>query len=243
VKITSIKDCLYVIAFRNKYDILPNEATKEIINAIKNNKGELHIEKDNIPIHIHIEKLDKKTGEFNEYSFKIEAHSQANENLDEPEIILIISLNKDFSPKKYEQINYVIYENLRHEFEHINNFILEKKPDDTYKDIYKKLLGYEGVAKNEEELLQNIKLVSEYILSETEILSYVKSILYVAKKQKRDVKDVIRQIFNRAFYNNKRENMLLAQRIPEVQEIINKTEKGLSNKIKQLYPRFQSIFR
>ena len=192
---------------------------------------------------MYIEKANKATGGFNEYSFNIKADSKANENLEEPAIFLTISLNKDFSPKDYERANYAIYEVLRHEFEHINNFILEKKPDDIYKDMYEKLLGYKGVAKNEEELLQNIKLVSECILSETEILSYVKSILYVAKKQKREVRDVIRQIFNRAFYNNKRENIIMAQRIPEVQEIINKTEKGLSNKMKQLYPRFQSIFR
>ena len=92
MQITSIKDCLYVIAFRNKYDLLSNEVTKEIILAIKNNNKELHIEKDNVPISIYIEKLDKLTNEFNEYHFKVNAHSQARENLVEPEIFLSILL-------------------------------------------------------------------------------------------------------------------------------------------------------
>jgi len=66
MKIYSIKNCLNIIAFRNKYDILTNKFVKVIINNIINKIYNFSIRENNIYISCDIYLSENKTRSLNE---------------------------------------------------------------------------------------------------------------------------------------------------------------------------------
>ena len=217
----SLKDCIKVFAFRNKYDIRANDVVRKIFDRIKNNKMGEFGEKD-IWVEISRQKIHKTTWE----NFYINAYTKNDK------IYITVFLNDDFSKKDYQKLNYVLYEAIRHELEHLDDFIEGKKPDEKYVQLYHDL-------RNQHDIKEHIEMVSQYILSDVEIDSYVKSIVYVAKKQNKSVLEVIEQIIKRAFFGNNSEVMLEAMGDSETRGIIERTRKILRDKLKEYYPKFK----
>jgi len=82
-------------------------------------------------------------------------------------------------------------------------------------------------------------MVAQYILSDIEIDSYVKSIMYVAKKQNKSVLEVIEQVIKRAFFGNNSEFMKESLKNDETKFIINNVRTVLREKLKEYYPNLK----
>jgi hypothetical protein len=186
-----------------------------------------------------IDTRDTGHTEYNSFPFNIEAKLDNYSDTKENYIILNISLDNQFSNKNLEQINNDIYKKVRHEVEHMLDFEVEQFPNEIYKEIYEESLedtfGQEKLT--DEQIFAHIKLVSNYITNDAEILPYARSILYSAKKQKKEIHQIIQQFFNKAFYNNCREYILIIKDNKEAQNIINKTKEALLEKIRSFYPK------
>lgn len=240
-----MEDSLYAFAFRNQYDIISNEATRNILSIIKKmiydgvKENSFTFKIDRIQFGGNIDTRDTGHTEYNSFPFNIEARLDNYPDTKENYIIINISLDNQFSNKNLEQINNDIYKKVRHEVEHLLDFETEKFPNDIYREIYEESLNDTiGQGKmTEEQILAHIKLVSNYITNDTEILPYARSILYSAKKQKKEIHQIIQQFFNKAFYNNCREYALIVKDNKEAQDIINKTKEALLEKIRSFYPK------
>ena len=222
--IEATNSCIRIFAFRNKYDILANRVAEWIFSLIKNgNLGEYIYDN----IHVDISNSEKET-HLNFNNFKIGAECRGND------IQIDIFLKSDFSKSDYQSFNYVLYEVIRHELEHQDRFILGKNPDDEYVKTYDQLMNDSGL-----KLEEHSELIAKYILSDSEIDSYVKSIMYVAKKQKRSAIEIIEQVLNRAFFNNNEKLMTDGTKNDRIVSLVEKTRNVLRNKLVEYYPKFK----
>ena len=217
-----IKHDLLCVAYRNQYDLTANNIVKAIFHKIKNGETNFNIE--NVQINI-IEKDDLNTFE----NFKIDAYVAGNNH---GLISLDIYINKNFSEKDYSRFYYDLYDATRHELEHINNLELGKKPNSEYFDIVKQI-------KSKPELEKRVNLVSRYMLSDTEVDAYIRSMMYVAKKQNKHVFEVIEQVIKRAFFYNNPELMKIALDNPEIKIIIDNVRGVFRDKLKDYYPNIK----
>lgn len=233
----NIENCLYKIAYRNEYDMLANEIAKEIFLNIKQNRTiDFLINKQNFVIKVQVQNTGKESS-YDAFDIKADMLDFPHGVNKRPEMIINIFLDNDFVSGDYQNFNYVLYEVIRHELEHYYKYSLGTYPDDDYKKLYSELINLKN--KNLEE---HIKLVSEYILSETEIDSYVKSIMYVAKKQHKPVTDIIEQVIKRAFFNNDPELARKSVGNKTIIDMLNYTRKKLIGKLKEFYPRFREVW-
>ena len=232
-------ECLKKIAYRNKYDKMAGEASKEIFQAIiYDGKGYIEIKKENVIIKVSVEEVEDKIEETNH--FNIKALAIPPESSEETIVKIDIVTDKDFSLDNYERLNFLIYEVVRHELEHANQFTIGKLPDESYKEKYDKTIS--PLLDDEEGLRDHINNVATYILSNEELPAYARSIVYIAKKQNKHTDEVIRQIFNRAFFNNRIEIGKKALSDPEMNHIIEDVKTKLKDAINKLHPRIYYSF-
>lgn len=216
-----LQDCLMSFAFRNKYDVQSNDLVRKIFDRIKNNRtGEFS--EDGIWVEISRQKIRKPTFE----NFYVGAITKNGR------IYISIFLDKDFSEKDYQRMNFVLYEVIRHELEHFDKFVMGEKPDEEYVQLYNDL-------RSKHNIKEHVELVAKYILSPTEIDSYVKSIIYVAKKQKKLAIEVIEMVIKRAFFGNDSVTMADALRDMEIKVVVSGVREKLRGKIREYYPSFK----
>ena len=207
--------------------MLSNEVVSKIFDLLKNKKlGSYNI--DNFVVEITRAKIKDIPGTFD--NFKIDAKTT------EDFIVYVsILINEDFSELDYQSLNYALYEVIRHELEHINKLTLDKKPDGNYVDIYNQLLFVV-------DLEEHVNLVSQYILSEVEFDSYLRSIIYAAKKQKRSAIEVIEQVLKRAFFNNNTELMTEGNKNENIKAIVEETRQVLRKGLVRFNPKFKEMW-
>ena len=220
----ALKDCIRRFAFRNKYDIQSNDIVNKIFDRIKNNKMD-EFEENNIYVKVDYQDY-QKISHLTFENFYIDAFT------DDSGIHINILLSQNFSNKDYQKLNFNLYEAIRHELEHLDNFIAGKTPDEKYIQLYRDL-------RNKHDIKEHVEMVAQYILSDVEIDSYIKSIMYIAKKQNTPVLEVIEQVIKRAFFGNDSEHMKEAFKDPEIKGIIERTRELLRNKLKEYYPKFK----
>ena len=233
---SDIADCLKKIAYRNKYDLLANSLSKEIFQKlILNQEFSFDIQtENNITIKIRAGKDTDREKTANEPydNFTIKSNSTLVDNT--TEIFIYFRFKYFFSKKDYESFIYILYEIIRHEIEHAYQFSIGKQPDESYKTLYDKL--FQGFPQNIEDFSQHVNTISQYLTSNEEIDAYAKSIVYIAKKRKVPFNQIIKQIFNRAFFNNKIEIAQLANQNLNIIEEIEATRQKLITHINKLYP-------
>jgi uncharacterized protein YeeX (DUF496 family) len=125
-----------------------------------------------------------------------------------------------------------LYEVIRHELEHVYKYESGFRPNDKYVELYNNIM-YSS------DLIDHAQMVSDYILSDTEIGSYTKSIMYTAKRQNKSAYEIIDSVINRAFFNNDPDKIKEGMGSEEVTLIIEKTRQVLRNKIREYYPSFE----
>lgn len=218
--VANVKSDILCVSYRNQYDVIANNIVKIVFQKIKN--GELEFNIDNVWIRI-VKKEELSSFE----NFLVDAY------IDDLELIrLDIYRNSQFSEKDYNIFNYDLYESIRHELEHVNNLKLGKKPDSEYFDTLKAI-------DSKPEFKKRVELVSKYMLSDTEVDAYARSMMYVAKKQNRHVFEVIEQVIKRAFFYNDSELMQIAIHDPEITNVINNVRTIFRNKLQDYYPRLK----
>jgi len=216
-----LKKCLMLFAFRNKYDIQSNDLVRKIFDRIKSDRmGEFG--EDEIWVEISRQKIHNATFE----NFSVSANTKNGK------IYVNIFLDKDFSEKDYQKINFVLYEVIRHELEHFDKYVMGEKPDEEYVQLYNDL-------RSKHNIKEHVELVAKYILSPTEIDSYVKSIIYAAKKQKKPAIEVIEMVIKRAFFGNDSVTMADALRDMEIKVVVSGVREKLRGKIREYYPTFK----
>lgn len=238
----SIKDCLYKIAYRNEYDLMAGDIVREIFSNIKGGLNSFTISKPNLDIKVNV--VNKDIAETTYKNFHITAYSDIpvisnNDNapLDTPTITVNLYINAMFSAKDYNDLNYSLYSVIRHEIEHYHNYVLKKQPESDYVERYTALMN-----SNNNNLERHVQMVSDYILCESEIDAYARSIIYVAKKQNKAPFEIIDQIFKRAFFNNNRELLLIGQHSEKIREIIENTRNKLMQRIGSFYPGVKEAY-
>jgi len=220
-----INDCLKVFAFRNKYSLRANDLVRKIFDRIKNDRmGEFGEE--DIWVEIRRQKIPHSTFE----NFYVDANTKNDK------IYLVIFLDHGFSEKDYQKLNFVLYEIIRHELEHVGKFSMDKKPDGKYVQLYYDL-------RNNNDIHDHVRMISQYILSDTEIDSYAKSIMYVAKKQNKSVLEIVDQVIKRAFFGNDSKIMVEVMQNKEMKNIVEYTKNKLKEKIKEYFPTFKETWR
>ena len=227
---SNVIDCLRAIAYRNKYDVIANSTSQEIFKrAIINDEFAFDLYPfDNAVMKIRYgknESIESAT------AFDIKAYSQLIDDV--AEIVINIKSKDSFSDKDYENFIYVLYEVVRHELEHAENFYQGKYPDESYRELYDKI--FKGFPDNLDGFAEHVDLISRYITCDEEIDSYAKSIYYIAKKRKVNVDEIIRQVFNRAFFNNRIEMGQLANDNPALSDKIEFARKTLEERINKLH--------
>jgi len=217
----NLQDCLRSFAFRNKYDLMANIISRKIFERVKNNNmGEFSDQ--NVWIEISRENIKNLTFE----NFHVGAVTKNDK------IYVNIFLNDDFSSKDYQRFNFVIYDVLRHELEHLDKYIMGKRPDEKYVQLYNDLRSFHTDK-------EHVEMIAQYILSNVELDSYVKSIMYVAKKQNKSALEVIEQVIKRAFFGNDSKVMKELLKNPKTVLIIDNVRNALKNKLKEYYPVFK----
>ena len=244
-------DYLYISAFRNKYDIAANEIIKGIFQEIVNNRHSFLKEYPELKCEISITIINSNQDYFEykkgfEYrNFGIKAWNDAlfsGNDFIYSNIFLEITLPKNFSNKDYNNLNYVLYESIRHELEHPYTFKSEKKPQDEYAERAEKISNL-GPINSSEKLFENCKLMSEQITNSQEISPFAKSIYFVSKKKNQHYENTIDEVLNRTFYHNNLENIKLGKEDKRIISLFNDTKNKLIMKIQELFPNSRILMK
>jgi hypothetical protein len=232
--IYSFRDCLNIIAYRNKYDLASNQLTREIFDRVTSTKDGLIVTYENVVVNVKVDVVDKVSS-FENFDLSATTAIDVTKSI-QPVIDIHVALSKDFESKDYSHFYFALYEVIRHEIEHYHKYVIDSHPDKDYIQTYQELMN---IKSPEKDLLRHIQLVSKYILSDAEIDSYARSIVYVAKKQKVTPSQVMDQIFKRAFFNNNTEWIKIATNDINIWNVVELTQKTLWDRIKTLYPNFK----
>ena len=203
---SKVKILLHKMSFRNKYDVIANEISKEIFEAVISNRNSFN--KDyphhNINVKVSIERIQDEYVEKSEgikyCNFDIKAVNDgvfALNKYKNCKINIKITIPVNFSEVDYQSFNYNLYEIVRHEIEHKETFCNLGEPDQEYINLFNKTIKYKNLP-----LLQRCELISKYVLHPQELPSYAKSIYYVSKKRNIDFKVIIKETTIRIFFNN-----------------------------------------
>ena len=206
----------------SKYDLLANNATRDIFNIIKreylNNKGikesfeykssdyivDLTLSHDNL--------TDKK--------FNIEAYFNPPDKETQlpPYIDIKIILDNSFSEKDFERLNYIIYSFLRHEYDHFYKCDNDIFPDSEY---------YENLRKLQDMNLSDIQraeLIKNNVTHPYEIDAYAQSIIQSCKKRKIRYQYVLREAMDIMFFGFSEEKQKIGHNNTEIMKIYNNIE-------------------
>jgi len=189
---STIHSCLLKIAYRNQYDVLSNVIVREIFQKlIIAQEFFVMVEKENVIVRVRAGKNGKEDGKTTDktnFNFTINAHTRPQ--IDEmTEISIGVDFKNGFSKNDYSSFNFSLYEAIRHEIERAHQFNIGKYPDESYKEKQDNM--FINFTTDANGLSKHIQSVSDYISSNEEIESYARSIMYVAKKQKKHQKKLL----------------------------------------------------
>jgi hypothetical protein len=243
MRILKIKDVLtdeiYREAFRNTYDLLANDITRQIFEFIKaskdNTHNEIEFDKLNPPciVDIKIKYTNDEDVKLNYIDFGITSryhYPEVNDGIGEIQINIFLSSN--FSQKNFTKIYYVVYEVVRHEMEHYYKSKNKQYPNDDYSTMF-----------DESDPLIFSEQVKNYILNPIEIDSYARSIVYVAKKQKKSFFSVLENVILRIFFKNDENIKEEWCKNPSILKNVDDTRDVLTKRIEEIYPRITEVWR
>jgi hypothetical protein len=230
---TDAQNIFKKIAFRNRYDLLANEATRDIFETIKNNyqntresKESFEYKNTNYIIDLklsHDNLIDKKfdmRADFNEPDVKAQTP---------PYIEIRITLDYNFSKDDFERLNYAIYEFIRHEYEHFYSY-----DHDIFssKEYYDNLRALQDMSLS---LLERAKLVEKNVLDPYEIDAYARSVVYVAKKRKVRFQKVLWEALDIMFFGFSEKDQNLGRQNREIMNIYNNILDKTQERIHQIF--------
>jgi len=227
--------------FRNPNDLLAMKISRDIFTVVKDNIGKdtdrvFKVDK-NCSLFVRILYLGENDiyGEINSSNLKyntftIKADTNTSKNsLYNPFVRIGIFLNHQFSESDFESINYAIFDAIRHELEHYQQY--KNKFNDEYFSpvIYK-------------DFIPMCNEYREYLLSTSEIEPYLKGLVFAAKKQKIPFDTILDQSLNGIFFNNNnalRDKILASNMGQEVEKIITDIRSKIIQRAKEIYPKLR----
>lgn len=229
----AMKENIYSLAFRNKYDMMASEASKEVFLAvINNNYFYKAFPKYNMDIFLNVKRIEDNS--IAPKKFNIEAKNDSEFDKDEliwSEISLNIILSRSFTNMDHESLNYAIYEAIRHELEHHKTFTEIGKPDSKYKNILEKVFNV-----SQKEAYKNCGIIAQYITHPQELSSNARSIYFVAKKEHRDYRIVLEEFLNRVFFNNDPEKIKIGKMDKDISDIIKSVRNKIIERMMYFFP-------
>lgn len=224
-------DLLRKIVLGSKYDLLANNATRDIFNIIKkeylNNKNlekSFEYKDANYIIDLvlsHDNLLDKK------FDMRANFYPPEENTKLPPYIEIKIILDINFSEKDFERLNYVIYEFIRHEYDHYYKCDNDIYPDKEYYDNLEKLqdMNLSDV--------QRAQLVQKNVLNPYELDAYAQSIIQLSKKKKIRYQYILRETMDIMFFGFSQERRDIGHKNIEIMSIYNDIMSKLKEKIEQ----------
>ena|GEM_PF-4020947 len=221
------------IAFRNQYDLLANEATRDIFKTIKDNYRNTNDTKKSFEYRNtdYFVDLELSHGNLIDKKFNV----QANFNPPDKEaqtplyINIIIVLDNSFSEEDFERLNYIVYQFIRHEYEHFYDCDKNVLPDQEY---YDNLRAFQNMNLS---LLERVKLVEKNVLSPYEITAYARSIFYMAKKRKVRFQKVLLEALDIMFFGFSEKDQEIGRKDREIMDIHNNIYHKIIEKIHQIF--------
>ena len=243
---SAMKDNIYLLSFRNKYDIVASETSKEIFLEIIRNNFDFYksFPKYNIEIFVDIERVDKEyiDGGINGDSKKFTIDAQNYPDFEDEklwtEISLKIKLSRLFTSKDYESFHYAIYEIIRHELEHRETFLETGMSDSNYQELKHRVFDV-----SRKEMYKNCGIMAQYITNPQELPSNARSLYFTAKKENKDYKVIIEEFLNRVFFNDEPEKIKMGKEDKDIFSIINSVREKLTERIKYFYPNTRISMR
>lgn len=241
-----VKESLYHFAFRNQYDIIASEISKEIFQSVVSNNASFSklYPKHKMGIEVVIERANtdyiEKVKNIHYVNFDIKAHNQGafiENQFDSCLIDVKIILGRKFSDQDYQSLNYRLYEVIRHEIEHKKTFSDLGQPKQNYINLFDKLFQPKG----NRPLLSHCQLMSQYILHPQELPSYAKSIYFYAKRSRKSFQNIISDVLNRSFFNDRQDAIKEGMSNPEILSLLNKTKESLTKQINRFFPNSRVI--
>jgi hypothetical protein len=228
---TDAQNIFKKIAFRNRYDLLANEATRDIFETIKNNYNDKRDIKKSFEYRNtnYIIDLELSRGDLVDKKFNMQANFNPpdKETQTPPHITIIIVLANTFSEEDFERLNYTIYQFIRHEYEHFYDWNI--LPDQEYYDNLRALQDMNL------SLLERAKLVEKNVLSPYEITAYSRSVFYVAKKRKVRFQKVLWEALDIMFFGFSKKDQDIGRKDREIMDIYNNIYHKIIERIHQIF--------
>jgi len=146
----------------------------------------------------------------------------------EPYIRIEIQFSNEFSNLYFDKLNYVIYDAVKHELDHYRQYKQKEKHE--RRDMS------QFTSENQIDYFVNTK---DHLLSEGEIVPYVRGLVFTSKKQKVPFDTVLDKSLDAIFFWNNAElkNKVLSSLYgQEINQMLSEIKLGAINKAKELYP-------
>lgn len=231
---------LYKFAFdRNKNDILSSNIGRRVFTLIKQNFGkDFAIDITDIKnsckislvvMYIETDKMDYKLRyNFFDVAASFNAPKDKSFAFFDPFIRIELTLINKFSSNNFPGLYYVVMDAIRHEVEHYNIY------KNTKKSLADNDMPYGG------DYLGQCNLLKNKILSEEEIVPYLRGLVFSAKKQKRPFPQVLNDnLSSLFFYNNDIKREMTAEEIRNVNAIIKEIKSKVISRAQQIFPKLR----
>lgn len=225
---------IYKIAFNiNKDDLLASRLSKEIFEIIKNNIGKNIYKEINVDERcvLCLETFNKRNIIENERFFvRALLDYSAIESYD-PSIQVNIYFSNEFSQNDFNVFYGKLVESIGHEIGHYYQ----------YRNNRNSMSNSEQ--EKDEDFLNGCKKLKEFLLSEMEIIPYIKGIMTKSKKTKTMFETLLNENLNYLLFENNndfKEQIINSKDWLEIDKIISEIKNTIIDKAKSLYPHLRS---
>jgi transposase len=227
---------LYKLAYNvSKDDILASKISKDIFSVIKENIGksfykDMRVDS-NCGLNLYTSYENYKALRYD--TFDVRAFfSFSKEGYFEPSIRVDFVFSNQFSKKYFDKLYYVIFDALKHELGHYYQYRQKEKSLYNGNEDQKLSIDQLSLFINERNTL----------LSERELIPYIKGLVFTSKKQNKPFTTVVDESLNSLFFGNiELKNKILTSPLgSKVSEIILEIKNVVVSKAKQLYPYLEA---
>jgi hypothetical protein len=236
MKIYSARDIIAMDFLRRvivggKYDLLANEATRDIFNIIKKNyqndkRVEENFEYRNsnyiVDLYLSHDNLINQKFEARAFFYPSEEKCQLP-----PYIEARVVLDYSFSENDFERLYYVIYTFIRHEYDHFCKFDQNIHVDEEYQNNLRQLQDMNL------SFLQRAEMVRKNVLNPMELDAYCVSIIKSAAKRHTTFQKVLREMMDIMFFGFSKEEQESGRENAEVMKIYKDIMDRIREKIEK----------
>jgi hypothetical protein len=221
----------YKISYNvSRDDVLASELSQNIFSAVKENMfkntfKEMKVD-DKCNLQLYFSFGDY--GSLRYETFDIEGYTAwSDHGYFEPYIRIDLKFDNRFSDRYFDKLNYVVYDAVKHELDHYRQYKQKEKHERSELprfDPQKPIVGFIAAKNN--------------ILSEGEILPYIRGLVYTSKKQKVPFEIILDKSIDDIFFGNNKvfKSQIMSSVGQEINRLSAEIKLVIMARAKQLYP-------